>query len=475
MNTDLSGFLKAQLIMNDHQNIVRNMLILMVIELLTGFIKKSYETLGKYLTQYIEKKINKIEIAVKSVDKESVLYYERSWKSPGNFDIADSILNHILNIPDSQAFLIISQLEIIKNCESFIFAKDIYFQMTSLNIKDGNVESIEFKLFSNVLNVCQLREFVFTILENYIIEKKNNLGNKLYYFDHIIQKAKRGDYINKLLFSQHIFKTNRTLENVFHERQDELKKRVRFFLENKNWYDSKGVPYTLGLMFYGSPGTGKTSSIKSIANCLNRHIININIGAIKSQKQLKKLFYDEHITVCQDPDILSRNTELIIPIEKRLYVIEDADALLESDILTERRSESTKIKPIQTQQFTNENLEEESDIDLATILNIIDGTLETPGRVLIITSNHPDKFDNAFIRPGRIDMLIEFKKANKKVIKDMIESFYSVNIDTSEINKIDDYKWTPAEVSQILFKNFGAKEQAIKDLVLLCDNYFSLK
>ena len=42
-----------------------------------------------------------------------------------------------------------------------------------------------------------------------------------------------------------------------------------------------------------------------------------------------------------------------------------------------------------------------------------------PGRVIIITSNYPERLDEALIRPGRIDMMIEFKKCNHKVLRDL--------------------------------------------------------
>lgn len=497
--TDISGFLKAQMLMNDRENVVYNMIILAILEMLTGFIRRFYDSFSKYINQYIDKKMNHVELKMTKMDNpQHVLYFERDWKTSGNWDRADSLLHYILSIPESQSFLIVANLEIIKNGDPFKISKDVYFQMTNLDMNNGIIEHIEFKIYSETLDVCQLRKLVDEIEENYIIEQKNNLGNKLYFFDHVVQKnTKRGDYINKLLFTQHLFRTNRNLDNVFHERQDELKDRVNFFLDNKEWYDKRGVPYTLGLMLYGTPGTGKSSSIKAVANVTQRHIININLGSIKSQKQLKKLFYDEKIVVCPDPETPSRNVELIIPIEKRLFVIEDADALIDSDILKKREDKDdqqfTRIAVPQKRgmSFTNEDEQEECDLDLATILNIIDGSLETPGRILIITSNHPEKFDSAFIRPGRIDMLIEFKKANRKVIKDMIISFYGLdicgdvkhprdNMDNSEIEEgilnklenVEDYRWTPAEVAQILFKNFGDSDKAIKDLIELQDDYF---
>lgn len=39
-------------------------------------------------------------------------------------------------------------------------------------------------------------------------------------------------------------------------------------------------------------------------------------------------------------------------------------------------------------------------LTLSFILNLLDGILETPGRILMVTTNHIEKLDKAFIRPG---------------------------------------------------------------------------
>ena len=43
-------------------------------------------------------------------------------------------------------------------------------------------------------------------------------------------------------------------------------------------------------------------------------------------------------------------------------------------------------------------------------MNILDGIIELHGVMIIISTNHPDKIDEALIRPGRIDFKYEFKK-----------------------------------------------------------------
>ena len=77
-------------------------------------------------------------------------------------------------------------------------------------------------------------------------------------------------------------------------------------------------------------------------------------------------------------------------------------------------------------------------ISLAGLLNVIDGaasqevsvepvnmakkaTLTNPaqGRVLIMTTNHPEKLDAALIRPGRVDLRIGFTLATRPQIREI--------------------------------------------------------
>ena len=481
----IGDFLKAQLLMQNQNNLIFNFMILAIIDIMTGFTKKMADSFEKYFTKYIDDKFKKVEIHLEQkvgVSEPHSLYFERNYKNSGSWDRADAILCKITGIPSSQTFLIVDNLQIIMNRQPFLIEKDIYFQLTDCKQSEDKVEKLEFKVYSNNLNVCEIKEYINRITEEYIIDKKNNLGDKLYFFDQVSQSnKKRGDYVNKLLFTMHQFNSNRNLENVFHERQEEVKNRVNFFMNNKEWYDTRGIPYTLGFFFTGEPGTGKSSSLKAIANVCKRHIININMAEITDKKRLKKLFYDERINICRNPETPSQNEELIIPINKRLYVIEDIDAM-NSKILLKRNSNETEtsilIKPPKKtgntgMSFSHEEDDEPvSDVDLSTVLNIMDGSLETPGRILIVSTNYPEKLDDAFIRPGRIDMIVEFKKANRQVIIDMMTSFYDSKLDFDRLKETDvDYKWTPAEISQLLFKNFNDPEKAIDDILNLNQDY----
>ena len=105
-------------------------------------------------------------------------------------------------------------------------------------------------------------------------------------------------------------------------------------------------------------------------------------------------------------------------------------------------------------------------IDLSFLLNLLDGTLEASGRILAISSNFPERIDRALIRPGRIDMIVHFKKCNRQILREMVTSFYDKEQDDWTTEELD-YKWSPAEVNQILFRNFGNPDDAIVELKTL--------
>lgn len=45
-------------------------------------------------------------------------------------------------------------------------------------------------------------------------------------------------------------------------------------------------------------------------------------------------------------------------------------------------------------------------LNLSGLLNVLDGVVDTPARVVVMTTNHPEKLDPALIRPGRINKRI---------------------------------------------------------------------
>jgi hypothetical protein len=205
---------------------------------------------------------------------------------------------------------------------------DVYFELNDLKVTDGAPEIIKFKLYCYDHDVQHLQTFVDNCNTDYERRMANKLGAHRYYFDQMVQTKTKGSIQNPLpnthlVYTKTKFVTTRTFENVFFEQRTQVRDRVKFFLEHRDWYEKKGIPYTLGFMFHGPPGTGKTSSIKAIANAGRRHIVNIQLSEVKTKQQLQHLFFNDELYVFNGV-----NTEkYTIPIAERLYVIEDIDAM----------------------------------------------------------------------------------------------------------------------------------------------------
>jgi SpoVK/Ycf46/Vps4 family AAA+-type ATPase len=269
-----------------------------------------------------------------------------------------------------------------------------------------------------------------------------------------------------LLYAKHVFHTTRTFGNVFFEQRENVKSHVDFFLNRKDWYEKKGIPYTLGFMFHGDPGCGKTSTIKAIANTARRHIINVQLSQIKTKDQLRHLFFNDEIHVYDGV----KSERYTIPVHERLYVIEDIDAM--GDAVLERKwktpvpEKKLVVSAEDAWMEAHKEQDESEPIDLSFLLNLLDGTLEASGRILAISSNFPERIDKALIRPGRIDMIVHFKKCNRTILKEMVHNFYDTDFEEWTTDALE-YKWSPAEVNQILFRNFKTPEVAMRELVEL--------
>lgn len=93
------------------------------------------------------------------------------------------------------------------------------------------------------------------------------------------------------------------------------------------------------------------------------------------------------------------------------------------------------------------------ELDLSGLLNVLDGILDTPGRIVIMTSNYPEILDQALLRPGRIDRHEVLSYINVESAIDMLEHYFNKKLDISEklklnliINNEDDVQFTPAEL-----------------------------
>lgn len=434
--------------------------------------------------------------------KASVVYNRTAHDSPQEQRI-NAVLHHVCNLPSAKS-LRFNGIEMMPHFQEAIeIDSDIWFQVNGtrndsavLNGGSGGagsanngiksvIEPISYRLFTYEHDITYIHRCVDRLIDQFEKEKKNRLKNEIYYFD-LSAKDTNGNR-ERPVFRMSKFHTNRSLQNIYFRQAEELRERVHFFMNRRDWYDTKGIPRTLGIVMYGHPGCGKSSTIKALSNVTKRHIFNISLSDVKTKEAFKNLFYNETVDYLEDSS--GKVESIHIPIRNRIYVFEDAErentVLIKREILEEeaekKRQESiaqavaanpgagAAISNLPKYAFEEKKVEDK--LDLGTVLNVLDGVRENPDRIVVLTTNYPERLDPALLRPGRFDLMLQYEKHNREVLLKHMESFYEVSLNMGQRDAILncpglDEKWTPAEVGQIFFRYYTNVDKAIETLIL---------
>jgi hypothetical protein len=382
-----------------------------------------------------------------------------------NVEKVDAIIDYICNL-DATRHVRVDGRWSINNTEGIVLTPFIKARMKGGH--EAEADTLQITLCSTSLRISELRAWIDDVHRHYIYEKTNRLGSRTYFFNEIaVDVPRQLDPITKqpivrldlapkhLTFTMNEFQTTKSFRNVYGDHVAELRERLDLFTNHPDWYAERGIPHTLGILLHGIPGAGKTSTIKAIANDTGRHIFNIALKPTTTQKQLSNLFYNETVTV---NDGQGETQTYKIPLNRRIYVLEDVDCL--SSVVLDRGE-----NPFAPQQpDTNEPPANSDAITLSFLLNLLDGVLESPGRILVMTSNFPERLDSALIRPGRIDVKIRFDRIGRTFIREMVAHFYSITITEEVIPVCLEGAFTPAEVMESLCTHFKDWRAAIRAL-----------
>lgn len=446
--------------------------------------------------------------------KSASIQIHRLYDKNNENDTFDAIIWRLCQLPQTKHLKMASNGVYVLSTNDVVHVEeDIHVKQLTISFDEKKgVNECSIEIFSYTVDLLNLKDYIADLVHKYNIHRNNQLGQTIYYFDEIpinipMTMSTSGNFVinydiapKNMSFSMSRLHTNKNLENVYGHSMEVVRKRVRFFMNNKKWYQDKGVPYTLGIMMYGLPGCGKTSLIKALSKDCQRHVFNIKLSESTTISQINNLFFSEKVMTVVD----GINTSYNIPIDKRLIVIEDIDCL--SNIVLERQAVAPEdTSPLKAQepaprtrhQDTNmwggfdgsdafafydmikpmpsshKNATKDAPQDvssshaqkltLAYLLNVLDGVLETPGRIVIMTSNHPEKLDKALVRPGRIDLKVHFEKCTKEDVAEMISKITEVQVPIEALNELKDNVWTPAEVTQKIFENIDNGIEVIID------------
>ncbi|KAK3333852.1 BCS1 N terminal-domain-containing protein [Cercophora scortea] len=170
----------------------------------------------------------------------------------------------------------------------------------------------------------------------------------------------------------------------------------------RRWYSNRGIPYRRGYLLHGPPGTGKSSLSLALAGFFKMRIYIVSLSSVTSNEENLAALFAELPRRC-------------------VVLLEDIDTAGLTHTRENNASTSTsggdggasdmvpgQVTPGKDAAATN-NV---GRLSLSGLLNILDGVASQEGRVLIMTTNHVEKLDKALIRPGRVDMIVKFDRAD---------------------------------------------------------------
>jgi len=324
------------------------------------------------------------------------------------------------------------------------------------------------------------------------------------------------------------FSSTRKFAHIWFDQKETFLYAYRRFLHQKEYYERVGDPYTFNCLMYGVPGCGKTSVLKA---CINEdlergvisHIFIVNFTKIKTIEQFWAIMFgtrfnghhinqENRIIVFEDFDA-SEGAEIFKirdelkkqnndEVSGKLKVPSKAQNTLDQQALfltwlarKQKQKQKALWAGLGDGNYDKDNAE--AKLELTDILNIIDGLNERTGaRVFWTTNLYPpeEHFDPAFLRPGRMDVILHLRKCSHFVIRGITNYYFesetyntefksvaggiqkprgeklSYYVDREEFEEnlqhIVEYKFTPAQVKQIC-KESQDMVEAVKNLLKL--------
>ncbi|KAG7127529.1 mitochondrial chaperone BCS1-B like protein [Verticillium longisporum] len=216
------------------------------------------------------------------------------------------------------------------------------------------------------------------------------------------------------------------------------------------WYANRGIPLRRGYLFHGPPGTGKTSLSFALAGVfgLDIYVISLleptlseeDLGTLFSSLPRRCVVLLEDIDAAglrrpQEEEEEEEASEAPATDKKtrqgrgaRASVNGDKESSSNEQPAAHRPREDWKVSDLaRALKAPGAGGDDRKGISLSGLLNAIDGVASQEGRVLVMTTNHPEALDAALIRPGRVDLQVAFGNATSEQARELFERMYEAD------------------------------------------------
>ena len=189
------------------------------------------------------------------------------------------------------------------------------------------------------------------------------------------------------------------------------------------------LPDRAFIMLYGPPGTGKTSMIKAMAQHTKRILVRLSIRPDTTSGDFRDMFYTYFNQYGFD---------------KVIYVLEEIDTV--HSAFLKRQTDKTDISQEHMTTLMNhiKSLKNDDDtppsdtnnLKITDILEAFDGLCETPGLMLIATTNHIEELDPAIVR--RFGLRLHLGLLCRETFSNIINRHYNKYVSDTEWDQISD-------------------------------------
>lgn len=257
----------------------------------------------------------------------------------------------------------------------------------------------------------------------------------------------------------------KTFDHIFYDQKPAIMAMLDKFKAGTMYPDTICMDNKLGILLYGPPGTGKTGTISAIANYFKRDVLLVNFSEVTTCAQLDEILrpahYGRYIYVFDEFDCILNvlvgqgNSSSATQEEEKPADKTDWATMLAVAEGNERR------KILEMMREGSRKEKKPDKIDLAYLLQKLDGIEDATGRLIIATTNYPQNINPALLRPGRFDLRLCLGNCSTAMYQDILAGFYKGGeTERAAILSagLEPARWSPLQVINTALMSTGLEE-----------------